>query len=180
MNIQSMIKPAWKSVQSAHFEGFLQNHDMFVFAFCKAIPERIPTVYDGRQIPNATFKPNFFMLSEDETPSLTFIGKLRYAPAGSEVIEQDLFELNRYFSNLAIDVLTDGNKRTETRMTLSPDAHFGYFLLTEETCQTVEKIVQHSLTEDDCKRFHFAFGSRPIEKGQVPEFRYQPPQSATI
>jgi hypothetical protein len=180
MNIQSMIKPAWKSVQSAHFTGFLQNHDMFVFAFCKAIPERIPTVYDGRQIPNATFKPNFFVWSRGETPNVTFVGKLRFEPSSSADIERDLFELNSYVSTPEFDVLTDGNKRTETRMTLSPDAHFGYFLLTEETCQTVEKIVQHSLTEDDCKRFHFAFGSRPIEKGQVPEFRYQPPQSATI
>lgn len=179
MNFQNKIKPIWESVQSAHFDGFLHNHDMFVFAFCKALPEKISTTYDGRQIHNTTHRPNFFIWSEGETPVITLVAKLRFGPSSSAEIEQDLAELRNYIKRPEINVLTNGEKQSETRMKMSSEIEFGYFILTDQSRHSVEKKIHHSLTDDERSRFHFAYGPSGEDDEQPQNFQYIPPQLRT-
>lgn len=76
MNIQSMIEPTWNSVQSAHSDGFLHNHEMFAFAFCKALPEKIRHIKRPRQ-----GEPGLTMQGEHAKVS-ALVGTLRESKLG--------------------------------------------------------------------------------------------------
>lgn len=182
MNLPTAFRKTWQEVETAFKNQQINNHDLFVFVFCRAFDEEgddIHIQYDGRNKSNAKFKPNLFVWQENEHPCVIFVGKLRFEPNRSSDIEHDIRTLAEYTNTSSVDVLaspSNEQRGTEQTMKVSPDVEIGYFVTSDFDGKTIDQVISScGLTPQNRAKLHVATGTGSSTQAEQVQFHYHCP-----